>query len=80
MGDGNGDGMVLHIHTADLKRAARDFHEGAKNLSKALTTLVTTLDNLGKPWGNDKQSKEFGDAYSPQQKKRARRAPSYSAW
>ncbi|MGW2604015.1 hypothetical protein ACWC4A_06265 [Streptomyces mirabilis] len=49
MGDGNGDGMVLHIHTADLKRAARDFHEGAKNLSKALTTLVTTLDNLGKP-------------------------------
>ncbi|MER5798047.1 MULTISPECIES: hypothetical protein [Streptomyces] len=49
MGDGNGDGMVLHIHTADLKRAAPDFHEGAKNLSKALTTLVTTLDSLGKP-------------------------------
>ncbi|KAF5998027.1 hypothetical protein [Streptomyces sp. WAC00263] len=69
MGDGNGDGMVLHIHTADLKRAAPDFHEGAKNLSKALTTLVTTLDSLGKPWGEDKQGKEFGDAYSPQQKK-----------
>ncbi|MFF3583431.1 hypothetical protein [Streptomyces mirabilis] len=69
MGDGNGDGMVLHIHTADLKRAAPDFHEGAKNLSKALTTLVTTLDSLGKPWGDDKQGKEFGDAYSPMQKK-----------
>ncbi|WP_456293643.1 hypothetical protein [Streptomyces mirabilis] len=69
MGDGNGDGMVLHIHTADLKRAAPDFHEGANNLSKALTTLVTTLDSLGKPWGDDKQGKEFGDAYSPQQKK-----------
>ncbi|MGW3631992.1 hypothetical protein ACWD7F_17820 [Streptomyces sp. NPDC005122] len=65
MGGGNGDGMVLHIHTADLKRAAPDFQEGAKNLGKALTTL----DGLGKPWGDDKQGKEFGDAYSPLQKK-----------
>ncbi|WST81363.1 hypothetical protein OG762_10130 [Streptomyces sp. NBC_01136] len=61
MGEGNGKGMVLHIRTADLKRAAPDFHEGAKNLSTALTTLVTTLDGLGKPWGDDKQGKEFGD-------------------
>jgi hypothetical protein len=69
MGDGNDQGMVLHIRTADLKRAAPDFHEGAKNLSTALTTLVNTLDGLGKPWGDDKQGKEFGDAYSPLQKK-----------
>lgn len=66
---GEGDGMVLHIHTADLKRAAPDFQEGAKNLGKALTTLVTTLDGLGGPWGDDKQGKEFGDAYTPLQKK-----------
>ncbi|MER5406740.1 hypothetical protein [Streptomyces sp. NPDC002769] len=69
MGEGNGDGMVLHIRTADLKRAAPDFQEGAKNLSKALTTLVTTLDGLGKPWGDDEQGNEFGDSYSPLQKK-----------
>ncbi|WP_393084863.1 hypothetical protein [Streptomyces sp. LN704] len=69
MGEGNGDGMVLHIRTADLKRAAPDFQEGAKNLGKALTTLVTTLDGLGRPWGDDKQGTEFGDSYSPLQKK-----------
>jgi uncharacterized protein YukE len=69
MGDGHDKGMVLHIRAADLKRAAPDFHEGAKNLSTALTTLVSTLDGLGKPWGDDKQGKEFGDAYSPLQKK-----------
>ncbi|MEU6662246.1 hypothetical protein [Streptomyces sp. NPDC046821] len=69
MGDGKDDGKVLDIKTADIKASAPVFHEQAKNLSKALTTLVTTLDNLGKPWGDDKQGKEFGDAYSPQQKK-----------
>ncbi|MFF2994195.1 hypothetical protein ACFVTC_06370 [Streptomyces sp. NPDC057950] len=69
MGEGNGDGMVLHIRTADLKRAAPDFQEGAKNLGKALTTLVTTLDGLGKPWGDDKQGSECGDSYSPLQKR-----------
>ncbi|MFG2479377.1 colicin immunity domain-containing protein [Streptomyces fagopyri] len=47
MGEGDGDGMVLHIHTADLKRAAPDFQEGARNLSTALTNLVTTLDGPG---------------------------------
>ncbi|MFE5024827.1 hypothetical protein ACFRAO_16190 [Streptomyces sp. NPDC056656] len=69
MSDSSGDGMVLHIKTADIKASAPVFHEQAKNLSKALTTLVTTLDNLGKPWGDDKEGKEFGDVYSPQQKK-----------
>ncbi|MFE4551898.1 hypothetical protein [Streptomyces sp. NPDC056785] len=69
MSEASGDGMVLHIHTADLKRAAPDFQEGAKNLSKALTTLVAALDGLGRPWGDDKQGSEFGDSYSPLQKK-----------
>lgn len=69
MGDGTSDGMVLHIRIADIKAAAPTFHEQAKNLSTALKTLVTTLDGLGKPWGDDKQGKEFEDAYSPQQKK-----------
>ncbi|MFD5076865.1 hypothetical protein [Streptomyces sp. NPDC058371] len=69
MGDGSDDGKVLDIKTADLKRSAPDFHEGAKNLSTALTTLVTTLDNLGKPWGDDEQGKQFGTSYSPLQKK-----------
>jgi hypothetical protein len=32
-----------------------------------LDRLVTTLDGLGRPWGDDKQGKEFGDAYSPMQ-------------
>jgi uncharacterized protein YukE len=73
MGDGGGGGktpeMVLHIRTADIKRAAPVFKEQAGNLSKALTTLITTLDGLGKPWGDDKQGKEFEDVYAPNQKK-----------
>ncbi|MEV0410340.1 hypothetical protein AB0I68_05870 [Streptomyces sp. NPDC050448] len=68
MGDGNDSGKILDIKTADIKSTAPIFHTQGKNLSKALTTLVTTLDGLGKPWGDDEQGKAFGDAYSPQQK------------
>ncbi|MEU9098036.1 hypothetical protein [Streptomyces sp. NPDC048361] len=73
MGEGGGGGkvpeMVLQIRTADIKSAAPVFQEQAKNLSEALTTLITTLDGLGKPWGEDKQGKEFEDVYAPVQKK-----------
>ncbi|MEV6723793.1 hypothetical protein AB0M94_22995 [Streptomyces xanthochromogenes] len=73
MGEGSGGGKVpekvLQIRTADIKSAAPVFQEQAKNLSKALTALITTLDGLGKPWGDDKQGKEFEDVYAPVQKK-----------
>lgn len=69
MGDGKVPGKVLDIKTADIKAAAPAFHQGAIDLSKALTTLVNTLDGLGEPWGHDKQGNEFGKAYQPQQKK-----------
>ncbi|MBN0046995.1 hypothetical protein JS756_23340 [Streptomyces actuosus] len=69
MGDGKVPGKVLDIKTADIKAAAPAFHQGAIDLSKALTTLVKTLDGLGEPWGHDKQGNEFGSAYKPQQKK-----------
>ncbi|MFJ1900010.1 MULTISPECIES: hypothetical protein [unclassified Streptomyces] len=68
MGDGKDSGRVLDIKTADIKSTAPVFHEQGKNLSTALTTLVTTLDGLGAPWGDDEQGKAFGDAYRPQQK------------
>ncbi|MFE9413015.1 hypothetical protein ACFYN0_30110 [Streptomyces sp. NPDC006704] len=61
--------MVLQIRTTDIKSAAPVFQEQGKNLSKALTTLISTLDGLGKPWGEDKQGKEFEDVYAPVQKK-----------
>ncbi|MCM2410990.1 MULTISPECIES: hypothetical protein [unclassified Streptomyces] len=68
MGDGKDSGKVLDIKTADIKATAPVFHTQGKNLSTALTTLVTTLDGLGAPWGDDEQGKKFGDAYRPQQK------------
>ncbi|AYV30703.1 hypothetical protein HET69_03930 [Streptomyces sp. CJ_13] len=68
MGDGTDSGKVLDIKTADIKLTAPVFHTQGKNLSTALTTLVTTLDGLGSPWGDDEQGKAFGDAYRPQQK------------
>ncbi|MFI9806374.1 hypothetical protein ACIHEJ_18795 [Streptomyces sp. NPDC052301] len=69
MGDGKVPGKVLDIKTADIKAAAPAFHQGAIDLSKALTTLIQTLDGLGEPWGHDEQGNEFGKAYKPQQKK-----------
>ncbi|GHJ40492.1 hypothetical protein [Streptomyces sp. TS71-3] len=68
MGQGGGDdGKVLDIRISDIKAAAPMFHTQATNLSTALTNLVTTLDGLGKPWGDDEQGKAFGAKYSPQQ-------------
>ena len=69
MGDGRDPAKVLDIKTADLKRAAPDFQQGAIDLGKALTTLIQSLDGLGEPWGGDKQGTEFGNAYKPLQKK-----------
>ncbi|AWT42376.1 MULTISPECIES: hypothetical protein [Streptomyces] len=69
MGDGKDPAEVLDIKTADIKAAAPAFHQGAKDLSAALTTLIKTLDGLGEPWGHDEQGNKFGDAYKPQQKK-----------
>ncbi|MGW3623083.1 hypothetical protein [Streptomyces sp. NPDC000880] len=68
MGKGKDSGKVLEINTADIKLTAPIFHTQGKNLSSALTTLVTTLDGLGSPWGDDEQGKAFGEAYRPQQK------------
>jgi hypothetical protein len=69
VGGGNkDDGKVLDIKISDVKAAAPAFHTQAQNLSKALTTLITTLDGLGKPWGEDEQGKEFGEKYSPNQR------------
>jgi uncharacterized protein YukE len=69
MGDGKVPGKVLDIKTADIKRAAPDFQQGAIDLSTALTTLIKTLDGLGEPWGHDQQGKDFGAAYQAKQKK-----------
>ncbi|MER6032086.1 hypothetical protein [Streptomyces sp. NPDC001851] len=68
MGDGKVPGKVLDIKTADIKAAAPAFHQGAMDLSKALTTLITTLDGLGEPWGHDEQGNHFGGIYKPHQK------------
>ncbi|MEW2510497.1 hypothetical protein [Streptomyces sp. NPDC046870] len=65
MGDGKVPGKVLDIKTADIKAAAPAFHQGAIDLSKALTTLIQTLDGLGEPWGHDEQGDAFGNAYKP---------------
>ncbi|WP_307811631.1 hypothetical protein [Streptomyces sp. AV19] len=54
MGDSD---EVLDIKTADIKAVAPVFHRQSKKLSDALTTLVSTLDGLGKPWGDDKPGK-----------------------
>ncbi|MEU3753183.1 hypothetical protein AB0H17_10550 [Streptomyces olivoreticuli] len=68
MGDSPGGDKVLDIKTADLKSSAPVFHEQSRKLSEALTTLVSTLDGLGKPWGQDDGVKQFEAGYTAQQK------------
>lgn len=57
-GAGKG-GTVLGIGVPELKLAAPVFGEESKKLSNALTTLATTLDGLGKPWGQDEGGATF---------------------
>lgn len=66
---GVNDGKVLDVSTLDLKSAAPVFQTQAEKLSEALRALVTTLDGLGKPWGQDSQGKKFEASYAPAQKK-----------
>ena len=66
---GAGSGKVLDISTADLESAAPVFQTQAERLSDALTALVTALDGLGKPWGQDSQGKKFEASYALAQKK-----------
>ncbi|MBT2383502.1 hypothetical protein [Streptomyces sp. ISL-11] len=68
MGDSRDSGKVLDIKTADIKSAAPTFHEQSIKLGEALTTLITTLDGLGKPWGKDDAVKDFAKEYPEQQK------------
>jgi hypothetical protein len=67
MGDqgGSGDGKILDIKIADLKQTAPRFHTHSQDLTKALTKLKTALAAAGSPWGDDKQGKEFHQAYGP---------------
>ncbi|WP_326687773.1 hypothetical protein OIE63_11825 [Streptomyces sp. NBC_01795] len=66
-GAGKG-GSVLGIGVPELKLAAPVFGEQSKKLSRALTTLVTTLDGLGKPWGEDEAGAKFEKKYQKNQK------------
>ncbi|MEV0278231.1 hypothetical protein AB0I22_17855 [Streptomyces sp. NPDC050610] len=61
MGDGHDSGKVLDIKTADIKSVAPVFKRQGKELSSALTELITILDGLGEPWGED--AKKFGTDY-----------------
>ncbi|MFI1968096.1 hypothetical protein [Streptomyces cinnamoneus] len=64
-----GSGKVLDIKAEDLKSSAPTFSEQSGKLREALTTLTTTLDGLGAPWGEDEQGKQFAKGYTPARKK-----------
>ncbi len=66
-GGGKG-GKVLGIAVPELKLAAPVFSKQSRKLSRALTTLITTLDGLGTPWGDDPSGKNFAEKYEPSQR------------
>jgi uncharacterized protein YukE len=49
-----------------MRSVAPQFATQSARLDKALGALKDTLDGLGAPWGDDKQGKQFGHAYTPQ--------------
>ncbi|MEU5835240.1 hypothetical protein ABZ820_16400 [Streptomyces diacarni] len=61
-------GEVLGIQVPELKLAAPVFGEQSRKLSRALTTLITTLDGLGEPWGDDPSGKNFAKDYQANQR------------
>ncbi|WP_369201119.1 hypothetical protein [Streptomyces sp. PU-14G] len=61
-------GEVLGIEVPELKLAAPVFGKQSKKLSRALTTLITTLDGLGEPWGDDPVGENFAKDYKPYQR------------
>ena len=61
-------GEVLGIGVPEIKLAAPVFGEQSRKLSRALTTLITTLDGLGEPWGDAPSGEKFAEAYKPNQK------------
>ncbi len=80
MGDGKVPGKVLDIKTADIKAAAPAFQQGAIDLSKALTTLIQTLDGLGEPWGTtSRETSSVASTSRTRKRSRARRASWCSA-
>lgn len=61
-------GEVLGIQVPELKLAAPVFGTQSRKLSTALTTLITTLDGLGSPWGDAPSGKKFEEKYLPYQR------------
>jgi len=59
-------GGQFSIHPEDIRAVAPTFSRESANLQEALSTLRQTLDGLGAPWGDDKQGRQFGHAYTPQ--------------
>ncbi|MFE0875082.1 WXG100 family type VII secretion target [Streptomyces smyrnaeus] len=66
-GAGKG-GEVLGIGVPELKLAAPVFGKQSRKLSRALTTLITTLDGLGEPWGDDPTGENFAKDYKSSQR------------
>ncbi|GAA0961801.1 hypothetical protein GCM10009574_024240 [Streptomyces asiaticus] len=56
---GHGGGEVLDIKVADIKSVAPTFHHQSVKLSEALTTLISTLDGYGEPWGGRQAGEGF---------------------
>ncbi|MGW5020205.1 hypothetical protein [Streptomyces cacaoi] len=66
-GAGKG-GEVLGIGVPELKLAAPVFGKQSRKLSRSLTTLITTLDGLGEPWGDAPAGQKFAEQYKPYQR------------
>ncbi|MFI6847129.1 WXG100 family type VII secretion target [Kitasatospora sp. NPDC050467] len=56
-------GPGFNVRPQDLKTAAPAFAKQSQDLKTALDKLKHSLADAGSPWGDDKQGKEFAQAY-----------------
>ncbi|MCX4745569.1 WXG100 family type VII secretion target [Kitasatospora sp. NBC_01287] len=58
-------GGEFSVRPADMQSVAPTFSKESGDLKTALDTLKKNLGSVGAPWGDDKQGKQFSDAYTP---------------
>lgn len=58
------DSGTLEVDTGALAHAGQQFEDLNNTLAAVVSTLTSTIDGLGEPWGDDSMGKQFASGSS----------------